>query len=151
VMKEPNQIQRKREDVHITAADLLDFATGPISEAGLRTNVSVGIQYIEAWLGGLGCVPINNLMEDAATAEISRAQIWQWIRRSEAKLTDGRKITVELFQQIMAEELEKIKASLGGEQYAARHFEQASALFDKLTTNDQFTEFLTLPGYQYLD
>ncbi len=151
VMKEPNQIQRKREDVHITAADLLDFATGPISEAGLRTNVSVGIQYIEAWLGGLGCVPINNLMEDAATAEISRAQVWQWIRRSEAKLTDGRKITVELFRQIMAEELEKLKANLGVEQYSARHFEQASTLFDKLTTNDQFTEFLTLPGYQYLD
>jgi malate synthase len=150
VMKGPNQIHVKREDVHVTAADLLAFATGPITEAGLRTNVSVGIQYLEAWLGGLGCVPINNLMEDAATAEISRAQVWQWIRHPNGVLDDGRKITVELFRQITAEELAKIKAAIGADAYNARHFQQASALFDKLITDDQFTEFLTLPGYQYL-
>jgi malate synthase len=151
VMKEPNQIHRKREDVHVTAADLLDFARGPITEAGLRTNVSVGIQYLEAWLGGLGCVPINNLMEDAATAEISRAQVWQWIRSPKGILDDGRKVTVDLFRTIMREELDKIRAAIGAEQYAARKYQQASELFDRITTSDEFVEFLTLPGYEYLE
>jgi malate synthase len=151
VMKEPNQIHRKREDVHVTAADLLDFARGPITEAGLRTNVSVGIQYLEAWLGGLGCVPINNLMEDAATAEISRAQVWQWIRSPKGILDDGRKVTVDLFRTIMREELDTIRAAIGAEQYAARKYQQASELFDRITTSDEFVEFLTLPGYEYLE
>jgi len=151
VMPQPNQIDRKREDVQVSAQDLLDFATGPITEAGLRTNVSVGVQYLEAWLGGQGAVPINNLMEDAATAEISRAQVWQWIRHPRGVLTDGRKIDVPLFRQVLAEELGKLKARLGDEQYNARHFRRAGELFDKITTDDQFVEFLTLPGYQYLD
>jgi len=151
VMTGPNQIHIKREDVHVTAADLLDFAKGPITEAGLRTNVSVGLQYLEAWLGGLGCVPINNLMEDAATAEISRAQVWQWIRHPQGILDDGRKVTVELFRQIVAEELDKIKVAIGAEQYAARKFELARQLFDTITTSETFVEFLTLPGYTYLD
>jgi len=150
-MPGPNQIHVKREDVHVTAADLLEFATGPITEAGLRTNVSVGLQYLEAWLGGLGCVPINNLMEDAATAEISRAQVWQWIRHPKGVLEDGRKVTVELFRQIMAEELAKIRARLGEQEYAGRHFQRASELFDRITTEDSFVEFLTLPGYRYID
>jgi malate synthase len=150
-MPGPNQIHIKREDVHITAADLLDFARGPITEAGLRTNVSVGLQYLEAWLGGLGCVPINNLMEDAATAEISRAQVWQWIRHPQGILDDGRKVTVELFRQIVAEELDKIKGALGPEQYADRKFQLARQLFDSITTSETFVEFLTLPGYAYLD
>lgn len=150
VLTGPNQIHIKRDDVSVTAADLLSFAEGPITEAGLRTNISVGVQYLESWLGGQGCVPINNLMEDAATAEISRAQVWQWIRHPRGTLTDGRKITVELFRQIMTEELAKLKAEIGAEQFAARNFQQASELFDQITTADTFIDFLTLPGYRYL-
>ena len=99
VMPQPNQIDKKREDVQVTAADLLDFGPSePITEQGLRTNVSVGVQYLEAWLRGSGAVPIFNLMEDAATAEISRAQVWQWIRHPRGVLSDGRKVTKELFR-----------------------------------------------------
>jgi malate synthase len=151
VMPGPHQIDRKREDVHVTAADLLAFGPeGPITEAGLRTNISVGVQYVESWLRGVGCVPINNLMEDAATAEISRAQVWQWIRHPAAALDDGRKITVELFRSILAEELAKIRAAIGEEWYNAGKYERAAELFDSLTTNDVFVEFLTLPGYDRL-
>jgi malate synthase len=151
VMPQPHQIDRKREDVAVAAADLLKFVDGPITEAGLRTNISVGIQYIEAWLGGQGAVPIFNLMEDAATAEISRSQVWQWIHSDKGVLSDGRKVTIELMRQLMGEELEKIRAYYGADQYNARHFKQAAELFDKITTDDQFVEFLTLPGYNYLD
>ena len=150
-MPQANQIDRKREDVHVTAADLLAVPEGPITEAGLRTNISVGVQYLEAWLGGLGCVPLYNLMEDAATAEISRAQVWQWIRHPKGALTDGRKITVDLFRQILTEEMEKIQSIVGPERYVARHYMLASLLFDQITTADQFVEFLTLPAYEYLD
>jgi malate synthase len=151
IMPQPNQIDRKREDVQVTAKDLLDFATGPITEAGLRTNVSVGVQYIEAWMGGQGAVPINNLMEDAATAEISRAQVWQWIRHPRGVLDDGRKIDVPLFRQVLAEELDKLKERYGADEYGRRRFKDASELFDKITTDDQFVDFLTLPGYRYID
>jgi malate synthase len=151
VMPQANQIDRKREDVHVTAADLLAVPEGPITEAGLRTNISVGVQYLEAWLGGLGCVPLYNLMEDAATAEISRAQVWQWIRHPRGVLTDGRKVTVDLFRQMLAEEMEKIKTVVGPERYAGRHYTQASDIFDRITTADQFVEFLTLPAYEHLD
>jgi malate synthase len=149
-MPQPNQIERARDDVQISAADLLDFARGPITEAGLRTNISVGIQYIEAWLRGQGAVPIFNLMEDAATAEISRAQVWQWIRHPEGMLSDGRPITVELVRALVQEELAKIEAGLGAQRYAAGRFGLASELFDRLTTSETFTEFLTLPGYEYV-
>ncbi|MGO8946248.1 MAG: malate synthase A [Ktedonobacterales bacterium] len=149
-MPQPNQIDRRREDVVVTSADLLAVLEGPITESGLRLNISVGIQYLEAWLGGQGAVPINNLMEDAATAEISRAQVWQWIRHSRGVLTDGRKVTVGLFRELAAEELERIRQLVGEDQYAGRHFAEASALFDNLTTDDQFVEFLTLPGYALL-
>ncbi len=151
VMPQPNQIDRKREDVQVTAADLLAVPEGPITEAGLRTNISVGVQYLEAWLGGLGCVPLYNLMEDAATSEISRAQVWQWIRHPKGILTDGRKVTVELFRQMLAEEMEKIKAAIGPVRYTARHYHLASEIFDRITTADQFVEFLTLPAYEYLE
>ncbi|HEV7129362.1 MAG TPA: malate synthase A [Ktedonobacterales bacterium] len=149
-MPQPNQIERKREDVHMTAADLLAVPEGPITEAGLRTNVSVGVQYLEAWLGGLAAVPLNNLMEDAATAEISRAQIWLWINRANGTLTDGRKVTVELFRQVLAEELDTLKAGLGEAAYDARHFARAREIFDRLITADQLMPFLTLPAYEYL-
>ncbi len=152
LMPTPNQIDRQREDVNITAKDLLDFGPSePITEQGLRTNVSVGVQYLEAWLRGSGAVPIFNLMEDAATAEISRAQVWQWIRHPEGRLIDGRKVTKELFRSVLDEELEKIKNALGAERFTKGKFEIARTLFDKITTDDEFVEFLTLPGYEKLD
>ena len=150
VMPQPNQIERKREDVSVAATDLLVVPEGTITEAGLRTNIRVGIQYLESWLRGQGCVPINNLMEDAATAEISRAQVWQWIRHPRGILNDGRKVTVELFRAIMAEELARIEQALGPEEYARRTFVPASDLFDSITTSDAFVDFLTIPAYQRL-
>jgi malate synthase len=150
IMKTPNQIARKREDVHVTAADLLQVPEGTITEGGLRNNISVSLQYLDSWLRGTGCVPINNLMEDAATVEISRAQIWQWIHHSRGILNDGRKVTVELFRQLMAEELAKIQATLGEQQYAQRRFDTASQILDQIISSDDFVEFLTLPAYQYL-
>ena len=151
VMKGPNQIDKKREDVHVTAEDLLAVPDGTITEAGLRTNISVSLQYMESWFRGSGCVPINNLMEDAATVEISRSQIWQWIRHPKGILADGRKVTVELFRQLEAEELEKIKKAIGEQQYASRPFDKAARLLDEIITSEQFFEFLTLPAYKYLD
>jgi malate synthase len=123
---------------------------GPITEAGLRANISIGIQYIESWLRGLGCVPINNLMEDAATAEISRAQVWQWIHHDKGVLDDGRKVTVDLFHALMQDELSKLEQELGAEAYAARKFGAANQLFDRISTDDTFVDFLTLPAYEYL-
>ena len=147
VMPQPNQIDRKRDDVEVTARDLLDFGpSGPITENGLRTNVSVGVQYLEAWLRGHGAVPLFNLMEDAATAEISRAQVWQWIRHPSGMLSDGRKVTRELFREILNDELGKIK------RFEGDRFDTARSLFDQITTDDSgFAEFLTLPGYEHLD
>ncbi len=152
VMPQPNQIDRKREDVNVCAKDLLDFGPSePITEQGLRTNVSVGLQYLEAWLRGNGAVPLFNLMEDAATAEISRAQVWQWIRHPRGVLSDGRKVTEELFRSVLGEELAKIKTHASEQRFAASKFEVARELFDKITTDDQFAEFLTLPGYEKLN
>ena len=152
IMKSPNQINKKREDVQVTAKDLLDFGPGsPITEAGLRTNVSVGVQYLEAWLGGSGAVPLFNLMEDAATAEISRAQIWQWIQHPGGRLSDGRKVSKELFQEVLDQELGKIKERLGEEGFAQRKFAVARDLFEKITTDERFVEFLTLSAYEYLN
>jgi len=151
VMKSPNQIDRKREDVHVTAADLLQVPAGTITEAGLRNNISVSIQYLESWLRGSGCVPINNLMEDAATTEISRAQIWQWIHHPKGILDDGRKVTIELYRQLAREELEKIKVAVGEQDFASRKFKTAAEILDIIITDDQFVEFLTLPAYKYLN
>ena len=146
VMPEPNQIDRKRDNVNVSAKDLLDFAPrGPITEAGLRQNISVGVQYLEAWLRGHGAVPLFNLMEDAATSEISRAQVWQWIRHPEGKLEDGRRVTKELFRSVLEEELGKITPPPND------RFDEAREVFDRITTDDEFTEFLTLPGYDKLD
>jgi malate synthase len=151
VMPQPNQIDRKREDVQVTAQDLLSFAPAdPITEAGLRLNINVGIQYLGAWLAGVGCVPIYNLMEDAATAEISRGQVWQWIRSERGVLDDGRKVDVALFRQLLGEELDKIRDMLGPA-FANGRYEEGAELFDKLTTSDDFVDFLTLPAYPLLD
>jgi malate synthase len=150
-MPQPNQYDRQRPDVRVTARDLLDFQPEkPITEAGLRNNISVGIQYLGAWLAGNGCVPVFNLMEDAATAEISRSQIWQWIRSPKGVLADGRKVTAVLFKQLLAEELPKVKAYLGEAAYNAGRYEEGAKLFEKLTTGD-YVEFLTLPAYALID
>lgn len=151
VMKTPNQIHRLREDVNVTAADLLAIPKGQITEQGLRLNASVGIQYMEAWLRGTGCVPLYNLMEDAATAEISRAQVWQWVHNPRGILSDGRKVTLDLFRQITKEELEKIRHEVGEARYANGKYELAARLFDEIIANDCLEEFLTLRAYEHLD
>ena len=131
----------------VTAKDLLNFQPEkPITEAGLRNNISVGIQYLGAWLAGNGCVPVFNLMEDAATAEISRSQIWQWMRSPKGVLEDGRKVTPEVFKQLLGEELGKVKAGENEGKY-----DEAAKLFEKITTDDKYVEFLTLPAYQHID
>jgi malate synthase len=151
LMPTPNQLHKTLADVEIGAQDLLQIPQGTITEAGLRNNVSVSIQYIASWLGGLGCVPINNLMEDAATAEISRAQIWQWIKHPAGKLDDGRKVSVELFRSIVREELDKLAAAVGAKAYAAGNYERAATLIDRITTAPEFGTFITLPAYQEIN
>ncbi|MCW5576579.1 MAG: malate synthase A [Burkholderiales bacterium] len=151
-MPGPNQVSRQRPDVSVTAKDLLDFKPeAPITEAGLRNNISVGIQYIGAWLAGNGCVPVYNLMEDAATAEISRSQIWQWMRSPKGVLDDGRKVTREMFRSMLPEELARVRRELGETAWAAGRYEEAAALFDEITASDDYAEFLTLPGYDRLE
>jgi malate synthase len=152
VMQTPNQISRLRDDINVSAKDLLNFGPeGPITEAGLRMNINVGIQYIGSWLGGNGCVPIFNLMEDAATAEISRSQIWQWIRSPKGKLDDGRKITKEMVSSMVPEELTKIRDYLGDAGWALGKYEDAAGMFEDMCLNDAFVEFLTLPAYDRID
>ncbi|MDG0024069.1 malate synthase A [Trinickia sp. Y13] len=142
----PNQIDKQRDDVQVTATDLLDFRPEtPITETGLRNNINVGIHYLGSWLAGNGCVPIQNLMEDAATAEISRSQVWQWIRSPKGKLEDGRKVTAELVRGLIAEELPKIKGSVGGD---TQSYDRAATIFEQMSTSETFTEFLTLPLYE---
>ena len=149
-MPTPNQVHNLREDVSITAEDLLQVPEGDITEEGLRLNINVGIQYMEAWLRGSGCVPLNNLMEDAATAEISRTQIWQWIHHPKGVLTDGRKVTYALFKEMLPEELAKIKERIGEEAYNSGKFDLATKLFDEIIANDTLEEFLTLRAYENL-
>ncbi len=152
VMKTPNQIHRKREDIHVTAAQLLSFEPqSPIMEVGLRLNIEVGIAYLGAWLAGVGCVPIHNLMEDAATAEISRAQVWHWIRSNKGVLSDGRKVSLELVRQMIPEELQRIRSTVGDAAYAAGKYQFAAELFDRLISAEALPEFLTLFCYDYLD
>jgi malate synthase len=150
VMPQPNQLARMREDVHVVAADLLAVPEGPITEAGVRTNIKVGVQYIAAWLGGLGAVPLYNLMEDAATAEISRAQLWQWMHHPKGVLDDGRKVSVELFQHLLGEEMARLRAGEGEPRYTPENLERGAALFARLSTDEQLADFLTLPGYALL-
>jgi malate synthase len=144
----PHQIERQREDVDVDADDLLDFApSGPITETGLRMNLNIGIHYLGSWLDGNGCVPIHNLMEDAATAEISRAQVWQWIRSSRGVLEDGRKVTAQLVRDWIPEELARVKQVVGTERPS---YDEAARIFADLTTAETFVEFLTLPLYEQL-
>lgn len=150
-MPAANQVGRQLTGIRITQKELLEVPEGPITEKGVRTNVSVGLLYLEAWLRGYGAVPIHNLMEDVATAEISRAQLWQWIHHPKGVLEDGRKLTEDLFRRIQEEELARIKAELGEDALRTRKFEVASALFTKMTVSPEFEDFLTLQGYQYLD
>ncbi|MEG9436298.1 malate synthase A [Edaphobacter sp. HDX4] len=144
VMPQPNQIDKKLPDFTVTAADLLEVPQGEITEAGLRQNVAVGLGYVEAWLRGIGCVPLFNLMEDAATAEISRAQLWQWVHHN-ASLSDGRRITKELCDQFIDEELTAVKPVVDEERFAA--YEQAASLMRDLIGSERFVDFLTLPAY----
>jgi malate synthase len=136
--------------VHVTAADLLKVPEGTIPDAGLRTNISVSLQYLETRLRGSGCDPINNLMEDAATVEISRAQIGEWIRHPQGILDDGRKVTVEFFRELLQDEMAKLRSSIGDAAFEKRKFRTAAEILDSIITSDQFVEFLTLPAYQYL-
>jgi malate synthase len=147
VMKGANQIARKRQDVHVDAADLIAVPEGTRTEAGLRQNVAVGIGYVEAWLRGVGCVPLFNLMEDAATAEISRAQVWQWVRHGQT-LQDGRPVTKDLVREIVREENDKVKAAMGEEAYVNGRYEDAAQLMIDLVEQPVFEEFLTLPAYE---
>ncbi len=148
-MPGPNQISRQPDDVSYTAKDLLDFRPeGPITEAGLRNNIQVGIQYVGSWLAGNGCVPIFNLMEDAATAEISRSQVWQWIRSPKGVLADGRKVTKEMVSPLIADELKKTPGIVGDAAYAAGKYADGAAMLEKLIMDDNYEEFLTLPAYR---
>jgi malate synthase len=148
-MPGPNQIDRKREEVRVQAADLIEVPKGAITERGVRQNINVGILYLEAWLGGLGCVPLYNLMEDAATAEISRTQLWQWIHHG-ALLDDGRTVTAALYREIRDQELAAIRERLGAERVGQGYLARAAALFDRLTLADELADFLTLPAYDEL-
>ncbi|NWF69621.1 MAG: malate synthase A [Chloroflexi bacterium] len=149
LMPTPNQISRARDDVQVTAADLLQVPSGTITEKGLRWNIRVGVQYLEAWLGGNGCVPLYNLMEDAATAEISRAQCWQWLKHG-ATLEGGQKVTPDLFDRLLREELVSIREEIGAARYDSGNFALASRLFSEMSKSATFVEFLTLPAYEYL-
>ena len=141
----PNQIERRRDDVQVTAADLLDAASTPgdITEEGLRNDVNVGFQYISNWLGGRGAAGINNLMEDAATAEISRSQVWQWIRHG--------KVSRERVIEVLDEEMAKIRAEVGDEVWEKGRPEDTRELFERVALGEDFPEFLTLPAYEKLD
>ena len=152
----PCQLGNKREDINVSATDLLKLPvktaggrTGIITEDGIRTNINVGILYIESWLRGNGCVPLYNLMEDAATAEISRAQIWQWLKHK-SKTTEGKIIDIDYFNKLLNEELVKIKKFYGEEKYKKQKFEEASNIFVTMSTSKEFEEFLTLPAYELI-
>jgi malate synthase len=150
LMPQPNQLSKKRDDVHVTQADLLEVHKGKRTEEGLGVNIRVGVQYIEAWLRGRGAVPIYNLMEDAATAEISRAQIWQWLHLK-AKLDDGREVTPALFRDALKREMERVRGEVGGKAFDGGRFKEAIALFSDMSLADTFKEFLTLPAYRLID
>jgi malate synthase len=149
-MPKPNQIDRKLGDFQATAKDLLTVPGGEITEAGVRQNIAVGIGYLESWLRGIGCVPLFNLMEDAATAEISRAQLWQWVHHK-ARLSDGRTVTLDLCLKIIDEELAKARQAMGDERFSAGRYTDAAAILRDLIQAPRFVDFLTLPAYDRLN
>lgn len=146
-----NQLDVSRsDDALITASELLAPCEGDRTEEGMRHNIRVAVQYIEAWISGNGCVPIYGLMEDAATAEISRASIWQWIKHGKA-LSNGQVVTKALFEQMLAEEMAVLEQELGSRIFELGNYQQAAKFMNEITTSDELEIFLTLPGYQYLD
>ncbi|MEI8394564.1 MAG: malate synthase A [Rhodospirillaceae bacterium] len=149
LMPGANQIDRMPDGAAVTAAELVRVPTGPITEAGLRNNIAVGIGYLEAWLRGIGCVPLFNLMEDAATAEIARAQVWQWLHHA-AVLDDGKPVTRALIRAILREELDSARVRVGAESYLLGRFGDAAELFRELVESECFVEFLTVPAYDKL-
>ncbi|HTU00451.1 MAG TPA: hypothetical protein VMG58_01495, partial [Candidatus Sulfotelmatobacter sp.] len=148
----PHQLDKKRDEVEVGARDLLDVRVpgGQITEGGLRQNISVGIQYLASWLRGVGAVALYNLMEDAATAEISRSQVWQWVRHR-ACLKEGSSVTRELVANIEQEELTAVRARVGREAYTKGRYADAADLFRQVALNPEFVEFLTLPAYDQID
>ncbi len=150
VLDGPNQLDNPRSDIWVTTADLLEVPKGTITEAGLRQNVNVGLLYLEAWLRGSGCVPLYDLMEDAATAEISRAQVWQWIRHR-ASLEDGRPVDLFLVKRVLQEELKSIRETVGEEAWDGGRFDLAAKIFESLVTSRELEEFLTLAAYDHLE
>ncbi len=145
----PNQIDKVRADVHVDADELLDIGSTPgeVTEAGLRSNISVGIQYLESWLRGSGAVGINNMMEDAATAEISRSQVWQWLH-NDVELSDGQTVTRELVERLIDEEIDVIRDAVGAARFGAGRWDDARSLFTEMALSDDFADFLTLPAYE---
>jgi malate synthase len=149
--KKKNQIDRQRDDVLATEEQFVEVPKGTITEEGLRTNIRVGIRYLEAWLGGQGCVPLYNLMEDAATAEISRTQVWQWVHNTRGVLEDGHRVTLELVRRVTEQEFERIRNEVGAERFSQGHFEPARALVNDLIADERLAEFLTLKAYELLN
>ena len=150
-MPGPHQIDRRRDDVQVTADDLLTVPSGEITERGLCHNIDVGIQYMAAWLGGNGCVPLYHLMEDAATAEISRSQLWQWLHQPKGVLSDGRKVTPELIRSLFEDQMSKMREAVGAEPFARGNYNQARKLIEEIVLKNEFTDFMTLVGYEHLD
>jgi malate synthase len=149
-MPGPNQIHRQREDVEVTARDLLTIPKPVVTEDGLRLNIRAALLYMEAWLRGTGCVPINNLMEDTATAEISRAQLWQWLHHR-ARLADGRRISLDLYRKLATEELQSARSAVGAKAFQSGRYTLARGLLDKLVTEKLFHEFFTQFALDYLE
>jgi malate synthase len=150
----PNQLEVRRDDVNVGERELLAVPAGPVTEAGLRANLEIGVRYLQAWLGGNGCVPIHHLMEDAATAEISRAQVWQWLHHG-ARLADGRRVDAALVRQVLAEEVASIRRSASSapgaialDASSARRLDLSAKLIEELTTSPEMADFLTLPAYE---
>ena len=145
----PNQLDRLRREIKVTREEMLAVPTGTITEAGVRMNLEVGVRYVEAWIGGLGCVPIHHLMEDAATSEISRCQLWQWLRFG-AMLDDGRAVTADLLDSWMSEEMTKTRDEIGAQRFDNGRFREAIELFLGMVKAEELPEFLTLPAYELL-
>jgi len=134
----------------VSPRDLLSVPKGEITQGGLELNIDVGIQYLEAWLGGNGCVPIYNLMEDAATAEISRTQVWQWVRHG-ARLSDGRIVDGVMVQRTIRQQLEKIRGLIGSARFDSSNFDRAAQVFEEMSVSENFPDFLTVTAYDFLD